>query len=147
MEPCVKARPGLHTVRNFPDFFVKNQVDAEPSRHSNCPLSSLPPHSRRCDFTQSRNEGAHRHPRRQEQPLPLHGSGGETVQLCKSIKKTSKLNDPHHGSHRLLALKRSTGKSAALRTGFNRFLFNLRTTRTKHAKPPCMVVLIGASLF
>lgn len=39
--------------------------------------------SRRCDFTESRNERAHRHPGRQEQPLPVYGSWGETIQLCK----------------------------------------------------------------
>lgn len=73
--------------------------------------------SRRCDFTESRNEGAHRHPGRQEQPLPVYGSWGETIQLCKSIFfLTLKLN---YFSH-FLALKRKPepGKLADLRTIF-----------------------------
>lgn len=40
--------------------------------------------SRRCDFTESRNKGAHGHPRRQKQPLPVYGFGGQTIQLRES---------------------------------------------------------------
>lgn len=35
MEPCAKARPGLHTVRNPPVYYDKNQIDMTSSRHSN----------------------------------------------------------------------------------------------------------------
>lgn len=36
---------------------------------------------RRCDPTQSWDQGARRHPGRQKQPLPVHGPGGKPLQL------------------------------------------------------------------
>lgn len=38
----------------------------------------------RCDFTQSRDQRACCHPRRQKQPVPVYGLGGKPVQLCES---------------------------------------------------------------
>lgn len=37
----------------------------------------------RCDLTESRDQGAHCHPRRQKQPVPVYGPGGKPIQLCE----------------------------------------------------------------
>lgn len=41
----------------------------------------------RCYSFESWNQGAHRHPWCQKQPLPVYGCGGQTVQLSKSLSQ------------------------------------------------------------